>query len=57
MAEFSSFEKRGRVERQGGNSRVDFDVVASSRPGNDGKRCIDKVARSQSCSSISRDLD
>ena len=40
--EFSSFEKR-RVERQTVDSRVDFDAVASSRPGNDGKRCIDKV--------------
>ena len=52
---FSSLENRriarqggveARIARQGGGveARVDFDAVASSRPGNDGKRCIDKVA-------------
>jgi len=50
---FSSFENRrlarqqgeveARITRQGFEPRVDFDAVASSRPGNDGKRCIDKV--------------
>ena len=39
----SSFGKKRRVERQVG-SRLDFDAVASSRPGNDGRRCVDKVA-------------
>merc|ERR1711934_57292 len=41
--ELSSFEKRKRVEREGDDLRVDFDAVASSRPGSGGKRCIDKV--------------
>ena len=41
--ELSSFGKKRRVERQVG-SRLDFDAVASSRPGNDGRRCVDKVA-------------
>ena len=39
----SSFGKTRRVERQVVGSRLDFDAVASSRPGNDGRRCVDKV--------------
>ena len=37
-------ENANRQDRQvGEETRVDFDAVASSRPGAGGKRCIDKV--------------
>ena len=37
-------ENANRQDRQvGEEARVDFDAVASSRPGAGGKRCIEKV--------------
>merc|ERR1712059_113397 len=32
-----------RASRQGDDTPVDFGAVAAAKPGNDGKRCIDKV--------------
>merc|ERR1712179_29789 len=40
---FSDVAARDQRQRGGDDSPVDFGEVAAARPGNDGKRCIDKV--------------
>merc|ERR1712126_661480 len=40
---FSDVAARDQRQRGGDDTPVDFGSVAAARPGNDGKRCIDKV--------------
>merc|ERR1712055_148716 len=40
---FSDVSARDQRQRGGDDAPVDFGAVAAARPGNDGKRCIDKV--------------
>merc|ERR1719431_624812 len=40
---FSDVTARDQRQRGGDDTPVDFGAVAGARPGNDGKRCIDKV--------------
>jgi len=40
---FSDVASRDQRQRGGDDTPVDFGAVAAARPGNDGKRCIDKV--------------
>ena len=40
---FDEFSPRNQRQGSGDDRGVSFDEVAAVRPGNDGKRCVDKV--------------